>query len=124
MKTFTSPSNVGAGLFTDEPVDVQINFPDGTKAIFKLHAMTQQIVVEFEKDGVKFEGYKTQEEALENSAKIIDRIVESGEYDGIKIVDDLKPRILSNVGLTKTLLDASRSLAEEIIEEEEGNSES
>jgi hypothetical protein len=124
MKTFDAPSNVGAGLFSSEPIDVQVNFPDGTCATFKLHAMTQQIVVEFEKDGVKFDNYKTQEEALENSAKIINRIVVSGEYDGINIVEDLKPRILSNVGLTKTLLDASRSLAEEIVEEEEGNSES
>lgn len=125
IKQFNAPSNVGAGLFETEPVDIQINFPDGTAATFQLHAMTQEVVVEFEKAGVKFEGYKNQQEALDNSAKIIDRIMAGGEYSGKDLsAKELKQRILSNVGLTKTILDASRALAEEQVEAEEGNSES
>jgi hypothetical protein len=112
IKQFDAPSNVGAGLFETEPVTIQVNFPDGTAATFQLHAMTQEVVVEFEKEGVKFEGYKDQNEALENSAKIINRIVDSGEYQGKDLsLKELKQRILSNVGLTRTLLDASRTLA-------------
>lgn len=124
MKKFVAPSSIGDGLFSDEAIDIEISFPDGKTATFKLHAMTQEVVVELEKAKVKFEGYKSQEEALDNSAKIIERIVVSGEFDGTEIEGDLRRRILSNVGLTQTLLDASRSLAEEKVEEEEKNSES
>jgi hypothetical protein len=124
MKEFSAPSSIGDGLFSQEPVDVQINFPDGKSATFKLNAMTQEILVELEKDKVKFDGYKTQTEALEHSAKIIDRIVVSGEFEGTVIKDDLKKRILSHVGLTQTILEASRALAEEKQEEEEENFES
>lgn len=124
MKEFDAPSSIGDGLFSDEPVEVQINFPDGKSATFKLHAMTQDVLVELEKEKVKFDGYRNQTEALENSGKIIDRLVVSGEFDGTSIGPELRKRILSNVGLTQTLLEASRSLAEVKAEEEEGNSES
>lgn len=73
---------------------------------------------------MKFDNYKTSQEALENSAKIINRIVVGGSFEGIEIKDELRKRILSNVGLTTTILEASRALAEEKAEEEEGNSES
>ncbi len=124
MKSFDCPSNIGEGLFSNEAVKVQLNFPDGTSGIFDVHAMTQDMVVEFEKGGVKFQDYANQEEALENSAVIINRVVAGGEYKGVKIVDQLRRRILSNAGLTATLLNVSRKLAEETIEVEEKNSES
>ncbi len=124
MKEFNSPSNIGVGLFSTEPTEIRINFPNGTYADFKVHAMTQEVLVALEKDRVKFDGYKNQTEALEHSAKILEAIVVSGEYDGVTVLGELKKRILSNIGLTKTLLEAARSLAEETIEEEEKNSES
>lgn len=121
MKNFSCPTNIGAGLFESGPVRIQINFPDGTSGEFEVCAMTQDIVIEFEKSGVKFDNYDSQEEALENSAIILRRVLKGGEYEGIKIQDELRDRVLSNVGLTKTILEASRALAEEQVEEEEGN---
>jgi len=129
MKEFKVTSNIGAGLFSDEAVGVLLRFPDGSRAELYLHALTQDVLVELHKAGVKFEAYKTPEDALANSRAIIERIVRNGTWhpvDGepVEITDENKHRIVSNVGLTTATINAARALAEERVEEEEGNSAS
>lgn len=127
MKDFACKSNIGAGLFSSGPVPVRLNFPDGSYATFSLNAITQDVVVELIKLGVKLEGHASAEEALANSKSIIERIVVAGEWhpvggDVVSIDATNRGRIVSNAGLTAALINAARALAEEIVAEEEGNS--
>ena len=125
MKSFDVKSNIGEGLFSDDPIDVQLNFPDGTVGTFKVFAMTQDVVLELMKAGVRFDNAsKDPEYNYNNFSKMINRIVHSGSWKGIKIDDSNKNRIMSHSGLAEALLNAARMLAEETVEEDTKNSES
>ena len=124
MKEFKCGSNIGEGLFSDDPVPIQLNFPDGTTAEFEVYALTPRRVLALRKSGVKFEGHKDDEEAIKHSELIIGSIVHSGIWKDVVITDDNKHCIVGNMGLTTALINAARALAEEKEETEVKNSES
>ena len=123
MKSFRCESNIGEGLFSDEPVSVELNFPDGTVGRFELFALTPRRVLALRKAGVKFEGHKNDEEAISHSEQIIASIVHSGHWQDVAITADNVHNIVGNMGLTAALINASRCLAEEKQETETKNSE-
>jgi len=123
MKEFKCASNIGEGLFSDEPVSIQLNFPDGTSGQFEVFAMTPRRVLALRKEGVKFEGHKDDEEAIRHSEMIISSIVRSGRWQDVEITDANKHAIVGNMGLTTALINAARCLAEEKEETEAKNSE-
>lgn len=124
MKSFKIKSNIGEGLFKDEAVAVQLEFPDGSVGIFKLHALTQDRVIKLRKAGVSFKEHSDQEKAYNDAIKILDELVESGEYQGLEIDKTNRHKIASNLGLMSGIIQACGALAEEREEVEAKNSES
>jgi hypothetical protein len=122
MKEFRCRSNIGAGLFAEGTTPIELHFPDGTVATFNVRAMTQDLLVDLQKSGVKFEDFTDNADALANSTAIIEAIVESGQWGDVEIGEGNRHRIVSNIGLTAALINAARALAEEIVEEDLGNS--
>ena len=123
MKEFKCKSNIGAGLFAEGTTPIELHFPDGTVATFNVRAMTQDLLVDLQKSGVKFEDFKDNADALANSTAIIEAIVESGQWGDVEIGEGNRHRIVSNIGLTAALINAARALAEEIVEEDSENFE-
>ena len=123
MKKLHCDSNIGEGLFTNDPVDVELEHPDGTVSEWRLYALTPRRVMALKKSGVKFENYDNEEEALRNSEAVIGSIVHSGKWRDTVITEDNKHDIIGNMGLTTSLISAARFLAEERQETETKNSE-
>lgn len=123
MKRFQCESNIGEGLFSDDPVAIELEFPDGSVGVFKVYALTPRRILKLRKSGVKFQDFKDDEEGVTNIEKIIGEIVHSGEWNGLTIDDSNKHAIVGNQGLTTGLINAARFLAEERQESTEKNSE-
>jgi len=123
MKEFKCESNIGEGLFSEDPVLVRLNFPDGSVGEFELFALTPRRVLALRKSGVKFQDHKDDEEAISHSEKIISAIVHRGRWQDVEITAENKHNIVGNMGLTAALINASRFLAEEKQETESKNSE-
>lgn len=124
MKEFKCAGNIGEGLFSDEPVAIQLNFPDGTSGVFEVFALTPRRVLDLRKKGVKFEGHKNDEEAISHSEMIIASIVHAGHWQNVEINAENVYKIVGNMSLTAALINAARFLAEEKEETEAKNSES
>jgi len=124
MKSFACESNIGEGLFSDDAVSIELNFPDGTVAEFDVYALTPRRVLALRKAGVKFENHKDDEEAIKHSEAIIASIVKCGRWKDTEITEENRHNIVGNMGLTAALINASRMLAEERQESEAKNSES
>jgi len=129
MKQYDCPSNIGAGLFTDEGQPVQINFPNGDRLEAEIRALTQTLVIELQNKGIKFDKYKGLADAALHMKKIVGSLVVEGTYYPAKgepfaFDDDKLGRVLSHKGLTEKLIEIARDLAEEIVEEDEENSDS
>jgi hypothetical protein len=124
LKTFNVPSNIGVGLFETEPVTVGFSFPDGTKATLRLRPLTQEVLVEAHKLGIKSGDFDNPQEAADNLEAMLGLLIDGGEWDGMEINAENRGRIASHAGLLTKVFEASRYLAEEVIEEEEGNSDS
>jgi len=124
MKTYECKSNIGAGLFSDEPQDVEIRFPNGETANLRVIALTQEVMIELQNKGIKFENYRNLADANLNMRKIVDTLIIDGTIGDVILDEKVRARILSHHGLTSTLLEIARDLAEEIVETSEGNSDS
>jgi len=124
MKTYECKSNIGVGLFSDEPQDVEIRFPNGDLAKLRMVALTQEVMIELQNKGIKFEKYRNLADANLNMRKIVDALIVDGAIGDVIIDEKSRARILSHHGLTSTLLEIARDLAEEIVEDSEGNSDS
>jgi hypothetical protein len=123
LKTFKVESNIGEGLFVDEAIAISLEFPDGSVETYELYALTQDKVIQLQKEGVSFKEHKDGAKAHEDAKKIIDKLVKSGTYKGEDISGN-KHKIASNLGLMSAIVKAAGALAEEKEEEEEKNSES
>ena len=124
MKSYECKTNIGVGLFDDEPQDVEITFPNGDTANLRMIALTQEVMIKLQNDNVKFENYKNLADANRHMRKIVDALIIDGTIGNRLIDDKVRARILSHHGLTSTLLDIARDLAEEVVEDTEGNSAS
>lgn len=119
-------SNIGVALFDDEPQEIAINFPNGDRLELEVVAMTQDLMVSMQGEGIKFDGYRKPSDALEHTKRIMRKIVRGGtliKADGSRqeLDEAIRDRFTSHVNLTKKVLDISRDLAEETLEEETKN---
>jgi hypothetical protein len=67
---------IGPGLFTDEPVEVPIQFPNCV-AVFLLRPMTASVVKTLEGEGVDFSGdaVKTATGAVDRATRVLEELV-------------------------------------------------
>ena len=74
---------IGEGLFANEPVPVEIEFADHT-ATFLMTALTQSVVAELEKGGVRFDSKSLDDatKALKSSRKLFAAVVHG--WEGLK----------------------------------------
>ena len=129
MKEIQAKSKIGAGLFTDDPLALQFNFEDGAKLQVEVVAITNDLVVDFHKEGIKFEDYKDELEAAEHGAKVFNRIVVSAKYitpdgEANKLEGKYKDRVLQLPDVLAAIFEEAKKHAAEIEEADEGNSES
>ena len=115
---------IGEGLFANEPVPVEIEFADHT-ATFFMTALTQSVVADLEKEGVKFDTQST-EKALKSSRKLFARIVHGWEdfkAQGVEIPynDENRDRVAEVPEVAAELIQISVQLAAYRQEQEEGN---
>jgi hypothetical protein len=115
---------IGEGLFANEPVPVEIEFADHT-AIFFMTALTQSVVAELERGGVKFDT-KSTEKALTSSRKLFAKIVHGWEdfkANGVEIPysDENRDRVAEVPEVAAELIQISVQLAAYRQEQEEGN---
>lgn len=119
---------IGEGLFSSDPIPVEIEFADHT-ATFHMKALTQADIADFEKDGVKFDA-ATVANALDLSRKMLERIVLG--WDGlmaasgteIKYNEVNRNRLAEVPDIASELMTAALSLATRRSQVEEGNSAS
>ena len=83
--------------------------------------MTQDIIIELQKTGVKFEDYVDNEDAVKHSVAILERIVEDGQYGEQEINESNLRRVVSNPSLAADLINAATMLAQGDAEEDAGN---
>lgn len=77
VKAFaTIDLEIGPGLFTNEPVETPIAFPNGI-AFFMLRPMTAEVVKTLEGEGVEFTGdaVKTATGAVDRSKRVLEELV-------------------------------------------------
>jgi hypothetical protein len=121
MKEFSCKSNIGVGLFSTDPIEIVINFPNGDRGVFQVRPLTQDLVVSLLQQGVKFDGVSDPKKAIENNTAILREIIVGGSIGDLVIDEDNVGRIASHSGLSAALMNAARELAEETAEVEEGN---
>ena len=119
---FDGNSKIGAGLFINDALDIELSHKDGTVSAWKMHALTQDRIIELQKSGVKFEDYASNEEMLEHTTAILSAIVDSGECDGVSVNSENLNRVLSNPKLAADLIGVGHQLAQGRTEEDSGNS--
>lgn len=129
MKTIDAKSKIGAGLFTDDTLEVNVNFESGERLVLEVLPLTQDMIVGLELDGVKFENYANNAEAFESGSKILDAIVASAKYisdDGAaKPLDGkYKHRILQLPDVMAGIFEAATEHGAQIAQDDEKNSES
>jgi len=115
---------IGEGLFSNEPVPVEIEFADHT-ATFFMTALTQSVVVDLEKSGVKFDT-KSSDMALKSSRKLFAKIVHGWNgflANGVEIPynDENRDRVAEVPEVAAELIQISVQLAAHRQEQEEGN---
>ena len=115
---------IGEGLFSNEPVPVEIEFADHT-ATFYMTALTQSVVAKLEKDGVKFDT-KSTDKALESSRKLFAAVVHGWDgftADGVEIpyTDDNRDRVAEVPDVAAEIINIAVQLAAHRQEQEEGN---
>jgi hypothetical protein len=129
VQKFECKSNLGVGLFTDEPQNVEISFPNGDFFRGRIRALTQEVIISLMQKGIKFDGYKNLADANLHMKKMINEIVVDGEIIsercGDQIInDESRARVMSHQGFMEKSIEVARHLAEEVVEESEENSES
>lgn len=120
-------ANIGVALFDDEPQTIGLNFPNGDRLELEVRAMTQDLMIQMQAEGIKFDGYKRPADALDHTKRIMRRIVTGGTLikatgERSELDEAARDRFTSHVTLTKKVLDISRDLAEEQVETETKNS--
>lgn len=80
MKSIKAKSQAGAGLFTDEPLPLCVEFGNGDRVELELMPLTQDMIVDLHREGIKFQDYADPAEAFDNSGKIFDRLVIEAKY--------------------------------------------
>lgn len=115
---------IGEGLFANEPVPVEIEFADHT-ATFFMTALTQSVVADLEKRGVKFDTQST-DKALTSSRKLFAQIVHGWEgfmANGVEIPfnEENRDRVAEVPEVAAELIQISVQLAAHRQEVEEGN---
>lgn len=115
---------VGEGLFTSDPVAVEIEFADHT-ATFFMTALTQSVVAELERQGVKWDTKNT-ERALQSSRKLFAKIVHG--WEGFKANDvdipfteENRDRVAEVPEIAAEIIQIAVQLASHRLEVEEGN---
>ena len=118
---------IGEGLFADKPVPVEITFADHT-ATFYMTALTQRVVAQLEKDGVKFDS-PTTDVALQSSRKLFAAVVHG--WDGfmasgveIPFTEDNRDKVAEVPDVAAEIIGIAVQLASKRQEAEEKNSES
>ena len=118
---------IGEGLFSSEPIRVEIEFADHT-ATFLMTALTQKDIAAFEAEGVKFDT-ATVANALELSRKMCASIVHG--WEGLKAQGKEvefnatnRDRLAEVPEVASMLMETAISLASSRQQVEEGNSES
>ncbi len=115
---------IGEGLFANEPVPVEIEFADHT-ATFFMTALTQSVVADLEKEGVKFDT-ESVDKALASSRKLFAKIVHGWEdfkAAGVEIpyTDENRDRVAEVPEVAAELIQIAVQLASYRQEQEEGN---
>jgi hypothetical protein len=129
MKEIQATSKIGAGLFTDDTLELQFNFEGGEKLQVEVLAITQDMVADFHREGVKFADYKNELEALEHSTKVFNHIAVGATYidfDGKvhELEGKYKDRVMQLPDVMAAIFDEARKHAAELEDTDAGNSES
>ena len=116
---------IGEGLFANEPVPVEIEFADHT-ATFLMTALTQTVVADLEKHGVKFDAAASTEKALTSSRKLFAAVVHGWEGfkangDEIPYSDQNRDRVAEVPEVAVEIINIAMQLASHRQSVEEGN---
>jgi hypothetical protein len=116
---------IGEGLFANEPVPVEIQFADHT-ATFLMTALTQSVVVDLEKNGVKFDAAASTEKALASSRKLFAAVVHGWEgfkANGVEIPysNETRDRVAEVPEVAVEIINIAMQLASHRQSVEEGN---
>ena len=118
--------DIGEGLFSDDPVPVEIEFTMGT-AVFDMKPLTSELGVKFEAEEIDLTAITTSEEAQKASCRILEEIVygwdnlkDSGGKD-IPYTKENRDKLATSHQLVVLLIGAATDLASTKRKEEEKN---
>lgn len=129
VKTINAKSKIGAGLFTDDTLEIKVEFEDGGALMLEVYPITQDMIVDLERDGVKFGEYANNTEAMENGSQIFNRIAKSAKYIGPggnsrDLDGKYKDRIMQLPDVMAGIFEAASEHGATIYREDEKNSAS
>jgi hypothetical protein len=129
VKTIRAKSKIGAGLFSDSKVKIRVEFDGGAAVELELLPITQDMLIELRKAGVKFADYADEIEAYEDGAQIFNRIVVDAVYfepDGTSrpLEGKYKDRLMQLPDVMAGIFECAAEHGAQIVKEDEKNSES
>lgn len=131
VKVFaTVDLEIGPGLFTDEPVETAIQFPQGI-AFFMLRPMTAEVVKNLEAEGVVFnaDAVKTATGAVDRSKRVLEELVHGWRKlndvngDDIPYTEENRDKMAGAVPLVAEIFRICGRLAVRKVEGETKNSD-
>lgn len=129
VKSIRAKSKAGAGLFTDSPLPVCVEFDNGDKVELNLMPLTQDMIVDLHRDGIKFQDYTDPSEAFDHSGRIFDKIVIDAKYlpsggDAQELEGKYRRRLMQLPDVMAGIFEAASEHGATIYKEDEKNSES
>ena len=129
VKSIKAKSKIGAGLFSDDTMKMRVEFDNGDAVELEIMPITQDMLVELRRGGVKFADYTDEIEAYEHGSQIFNRITVGAWFipaggERRELEGKFKDRLMQLPDVMAGIFEAAAEHGAQIVKDDEGNSES